>query len=289
MNTLSSNPHRKNMNSLILGDVYSPYQINKHMTQIPVMNLNVQGMFSDSEKTELQDKIEDMYLENLDRDDADQLLKYRITRLESDVRRLDADLTAQISNRDHFRQLVGEQDAFIREAKRQIEDYKFKQDAELKTKTSEAEHLAKQAIRLNEENSKLLKEHVEIMFRHNQLTDQMPILIEEKRKLQEQVNQYECYGCRSGHTGEYCGGCLGCMMRQAEHSMSETNKELRFEKSIASYKDSIISTLNAALLDLKSMTCISWRKQAKIYRNCVDTATTFQRIIDKLLEQQKKG
>ena len=52
----------------------------------------------------------------------------RCTSLESDVKRLEADLKTEISNRDHFRALVAQQDAFIKEAKRQIEEFKAKKE-----------------------------------------------------------------------------------------------------------------------------------------------------------------
>jgi DNA repair exonuclease SbcCD ATPase subunit len=224
----------------------------------------------------------------------------RVTSLESDVRKLNADLKTETSNRDHFRTLVVQQDAFIKEAKRQIEEFKSKKDAELKSKTSEAEHLAKQALRLNEENSKLRADSVELTSRSNQLNTQTPLLmeenqkfreqtarlIEEKRKLEDQVNQYECYGCRSGQTGEYCGGCLGCLMRQAEHNMNETDKELRVEMSIASYKDSIIETLTKTLKTVKELPCIRWRTQARVYKDCLNTVAALQGNIDNIREHK---
>ena len=224
----------------------------------------------------------------------------RCTSLESDVKRLEADLKTEISNRDHFRALVAQQDAFIKEAKRQIEEFKAKKEAELKSKTSEAEHLAKQALRLNEENSKLRTDNVELTSRSNQLNTQTPLLmeenqkfreqtarlVEEKRKLEDRVNQYECWGCRSGEQGSYCGGCLGCLMRQAEHNMSETDKALRIEKSVTSYKDSIIATLSKGLDALKAMPCITWRQQGVAYRNCKSTVAALNGNIDNIREHK---
>jgi hypothetical protein len=258
--------------------------------------LYVQGIPPDSEKTDLQEKIENMHFELLEREDVINLLK-------TTAERLKRDLKTEVGNRDHFRQLIAQQDAFIEEAKRQIEEYKIKQEAELKAKTTEAEHLAKQAIRLNEENSKLLTEHADIMSHNNQLDGQMPLLmdennkfreqttrlIEENRKLQDKLNNLTCEGFRSGRADSYCGECLECHSMQAEHALGEAASALRFERSIASYKDTIISTLRKALNTLNSMTCLSWRKQAKTYRDCVNTVAATQGNIDNLREQQKKG
>lgn len=297
----------------------------KPMLTIPV--LDVQKQLDD----DYRDQIEMLNLKIMDQDDANQFLKDRITRLEerdkdsqtriesyqaavversyavarvtsleSDVRKLTADLKTEISNRDHFRSLVAQQDAFIKEAKHQIEEFKAKKEAELKSKTSEAEHLAKQTLRLNEENSKLRTDNVELTSRSNQLNTQTPLLmeenqkfreqtarlIEEKRKLDEQVKSYECWGCRSGEHGAYCGGCLGCLMRQAEHNMNETDKALRIERSIVSYKDSIIATLSKGLDTLKAMPCITWRQQGVAYRNCKSTVAALDGNIDNIREHK---
>ena len=297
----------------------------KPMLTIPV--LDVQKQLDD----DYRDQIEMLNLKIMDQDDANQFLKDRITRLEerdkdsqtriesyqaavversyavarvtsleSDVRKLNADLKTETSNRDHFRALVVQQDAFIEEAKHQIEEFKAKKEAELKSKTSEAEHLAKQALRLNEENSKLRADSVELTSHSNQLNTQTPLLmeenrkfreqtarlIEEKRKLDEQVRSYECWGCRSGQTGEYCGGCLGCLMRQAEHNMNETDKALRIEVSIASYKDSIIETLTKTLKAVKELPCIRWRTQARVYKDCLNTVAALNGNIDNIREHK---
>jgi len=229
----------------------------------------------------------------------------RLTSLESDVRRLTESLKVETGNRDHFRALVVQQDAFIKEAKRQILEFKsdalgFKSDLEskLKTKTSEVVHLAKQALRLNEENSQYRTDNVELLSKNNQLNTQTPLLmeenrkfreqtarlIEEKRKLQEQVNQFECEGCRTGEMGAYCGGCVGCLMRQAEHNMNENDKALRVECNVSSYKDSIIETLTKTLDVLKAMPCITWRQQGVAYRNCKSTVAALNRNIDNIRE-----
>lgn len=182
----------------------------KAMTTIPV--LDVQKKLDEN----YQDQIENLHLELLERDDAIQREKEqnthlrqnitglqaniafhttlmndrnvavaRCTSMESQVKQLEADLKTEIGNRDHFRTLVAQQDAFIKEAKRQIERSKVKRDAELKSKTGEAEHLAKQAIRLNEDVAKL-RTQIEEMTARN---DETPAIMEENRKFKEQTTR----------------------------------------------------------------------------------------------------
>ena len=243
-----------------------------------------------------QDQIENLNLKLLDQEDATRIAKeladqwerrneelrdrmeinrnaavVRCTSMESDVRNLQTNLKTEVGNRDHFRFLVSQQDAFIKESKLQIEEYKIKRDAELKSKTSESEHLAKQAIRLNEENSKLRKENTELTSKSNQLNTQTPLLMEENQKYREQTAR------------------IVEEKRKLEDHVELTDKALRFEKSIASYKDSIIETLERALAALDSISCISWRKQRQTYRDCMNTVAALRGNIDKLREQQKNG
>lgn len=227
----------------------------------------------------------------------------RCTSMESQVKKLEADLKTEIGNRDHFRSLVAQQDAFIKEAKRQIEEFKRKKEAELKSKQSEAEHLAKQAIRLNEENSKLRQENTEATSKANQLNTQTPLLmeenrkyreqttrlIEEKRKLQDKVNQFECRGCQTGEMGEYCGGCVGCLMRQAEHHMHLLEKQFVAEQKIGSFQATAIGVLTKALDAMKLMPCLTWRQQGRLYRDCKNTIAAINGQIDSIREEQKKG
>lgn len=37
-----------------------------------------------------------------------------------------------------------------------------------------------------------------------------------------------CWGTRAGHTGEMCGGCVGCMVLQAYHS----NLKVEFTETV---------------------------------------------------------
>jgi len=176
--------------------------------------------------------------------------------LEKQIVDLKAELNTQCQNRDHFRALVAEQDAFIKEVKKQVEAYKAKKQeevdeakvrgqAELQTKTKEAAHLASQAIRLNGENSELIKKNAELKSINDQLNDQTPRLIEEnekfreqttrlveeKRILTDQLNGLECLGCRTGEHGAHCGGCLGCLLRQTEYALELSNNELKTVKA----------------------------------------------------------
>jgi DNA repair exonuclease SbcCD ATPase subunit len=141
---------------------------------------------------------------------------------EYEIIELKKSLAVEISNRDHFRSLVAQQDVLLTEFKKQNEMARIaragKQSkidelkASLQSKTEEAEHLAKQAIRLTEENTSLIQKNVELKAVNDQLNDQTPRLIEEnnkfreqttrlieeKRNLSDQLNGYECLGCRTG-------------------------------------------------------------------------------------------
>jgi hypothetical protein len=300
------------------------------MSRKKPMNIPVLDVQKQSDEN-YQEQIENMHLQLLEQEDATRLSREladrwekrneelharvkdyqsvinerntsmaRATTLESDVKRLESDLRTEVGNRDHFRQLVAQQDAFIKESKRQIEQYKLKRDAELKSKETEAEHLAKQAIRLNEENSKLLKENTENVSRNNILNNQTPLLMEENRKYREQTTrlidekrklteQLSNLDCQAAAPGSFtCGGCLNCQLRQSEHGTNKIIESLRFEKSITSYKDSIITILRTALDALKAMPCLTWRTQGKVYRDCMNTVSALQGNIDNLREQQQK-
>jgi len=311
-------------------------KLHKEAMNIPVLDL--QGMLSNQEKSEFQDTIEALNLKLLDSLGAikhEQAQNARLrqsingieanwighttltndrnaavarcTSMESQVKQLETNLKTEVGNRDHFRSLVAQQDAFIKEAKRQILEFKSeasgfksKLESDLKTKTGEAEHLAKQAIRLNEENSKLLQETAAATSRSNQLNTQTPLLveenrkfreqtarlIEEKRKLQEQVNRFECEGCRTGEMGAYCGGCAGCLMRQAEYNMNETNKELRTERSISSYKDSIIELLTNTLWFVHELPIFRWRLKVKLVKACTLSISALNGNIDNIRKHQ---
>jgi len=150
-------------------------------------------------------------------------LEAQVGQRDKEIYDLKAELKVQCQNRDHFRSLVTSQDAFIEGLKKQVEAYKKSKQEEheqamilaksaLQTKTGEAEHLAKQAIRLTDENEKY--------------REQTTRLIEEKRVLTDKLNGLECRGCQTGEHGAYCGGCLGCLLRQAEYALELSNNEL---------------------------------------------------------------
>jgi DNA repair ATPase RecN len=188
---------------------------------------------------DVQKQLDDNYRDQIE------LFSCRVADLE-DTNKILQDINERLRQRDsdsQVRALVAQQDAFITEAKKQIEQYKIKRDAELKSKTSEAEHLAKQAIRLNEENSKLLKENVELAASSNQLNGQTPLLmaenqkyreqttrfIEEKRKLEEQMASLDDRWEEKRKLEE--------QMASLDDRWEQRTKELFFEKNIASYKD----------------------------------------------------
>ncbi len=146
-------------------------------------------------------------------------LKSDLSSAEHEIVRLKKDLDVEIGNRDHFRSLVAQQDAFLKELKAQIEQWKVDKSQALETKTAEADHLALKAIQLTEENEKLAKENDLFRQSNNRL-------LEETRKLYDKSQDLECEGCRTGEMGNYCGGCLGCLLRQAEHTIEQIDKTL---------------------------------------------------------------
>ena len=220
-------------------------------------------------------------------------LESQVGRSEKEIIDLKADLKTQCLNRDHFRALVAEQDAFIKEIKKQVEVYKIE-----KQKGFDAA-MATQAIRLNEENSELIKKNVELQNRNDQLNDQTPRLIEEnnkfreqtsrlveeKRKLTDQVNGYECRGVKTGEMGEYCGGCLGCIQMQTDHALYETSDvlaktktELRVYKNINNLQADAMGLLYPIVLKLTD----NWFPPKGVDAALSNYSNTCRRIADEL-------
>jgi chromosome segregation ATPase len=218
---------------------------------------------------ELQAKLEAAYIHD------GKLTSTQVERnnAEKEIIGLKEELKIQCKNRDHFRALVAEQDAFIKELKKQFEVYKAKKQfevdeakvrgqAELQTKTKEAEHLASQAIRLNEENSALIKKNTELEARNNQLNDQTPRLIEENNKFREQTTRLieekrNLQGQICCNTQPPCGGCFSCLEAQANYSISELDTalcsartELKVYKNVSDLRKNIIDILYPLVFDL---------------------------------------
>jgi hypothetical protein len=219
----------------------------EQLTTLQALHTNLNFRYEELKARSEAHKIYDMKVVNLES---------QVGRSEKEIYDLKAELKIQCQNRDHFRALVAEQDTFIKEIKKQVEAYKKSKQSQyeelvanhtmaLNAAKSEAEHLAKQAIRLNGENSELIKKNSELKTINDQLNDQTPRLIEEnekfreqttrlveeKRILTDQLNGLECLGCRTGEHGAHCGGCLGCLLRQTEYALELSNNELKTVKA----------------------------------------------------------
>jgi chromosome segregation ATPase len=269
----------------------------KVLTRIPV--LDVQRKLED----DLRDQIEMLNLKLKDSEEANQVLTdiranqdlrnaelsakleqeqayrlkqsdnaYELSQAEHRIIKLEKDLTVEVGNRDHFRSLVAQQDAFINEAKRQVQDMKSKFNDQLDARKNEVDHLAKQAVRLNDELAKVKTDNCKFQ-------EQTTRLIDEKRKLEEKLRNLECEGCQTGEQGKYCGGCLGCLTRQAEHAMSEMDKalarkteELAHEQNVGMFRWQIIEVLAATIKVIKKW---PWYRRGK-----AEYLQTQQRIVD---------
>ena len=180
-------------------------------------------------------------------------------------------LETEIGNRDHFRSLVSQQDTFINELKLQIEKWKEAKIKEIRdvqvqltSKTEQADHLAKQTVRLNNENAALkekadkfdlmLNEFASIKKEFNTLTtetsqfkEQNNRLLEENRKLHDKAQDLDC---NATEHGSLCGGCLSCQLMQAEHALelvnaaaSKAQADLKSYMTINEYQFAIIGIM----------------------------------------------
>ena len=158
---------------------------------------------------------------------------YRLNQAEGRIIRLEADLKTEVNNRDHFRGLVAQQDACINVAKQKVKEFLDAADREKKN----AEHLARKTLELKSENNKLTDENA-------RFKEQTTRLVEEKRVLEDKMGDLECMGCRTGEMGAYCGGCLGCKVRQLEHILDQESKNLGTRNT---ERDSLKAELKATL------------------------------------------
>jgi chromosome segregation ATPase len=152
---------------------------------------------------------------------------YQLNQAEARIIKLEKDLATEIGNRNVFRQFVAEQDKFIKGLKESA----FKAEAEhkriLEARKNEVDHLAHQCVRIDEENSQLRTDNCKFKEQTTRLIEENRKLEDEKKHYLEQNQSYECWGCKTGEQGAYCGGCLGCISRQTEHSMHELDKTLK--------------------------------------------------------------
>lgn len=175
----------------------------------------------------------------------------RCTSMESEVKVLKEELKVQIGNRDHFRALVAQQDAFIKEAKRQIEEFKRKKEEELKAKTGEAEHLARQLLKLKAENAEMATRHDQtpvLLTENRKFKEQTTRLIEEKRTLEEQLHAQKKF------------------ILELDERLTRRDAELNHEQNVGMKRWQIIEALVEAMKLFKQMPCFTWRQQGKLIR-----------------------
>lgn len=106
--------------------------------------------------------------------------EFKANQFEHENIKLKEDLKIEIQNRDHFRNLVAQQDKFVAEAKKVVIEQRTKIDAE---KTN-SEHLARQVLKFKEENDRLKTYALD-----TELAAKVPTLLEENRKFREQTTR----------------------------------------------------------------------------------------------------
>lgn len=203
----------------------------------------------------------------------------RCTSMETQVKKLEADLKTEVGNRDHFRALVAQQDAFIKEAKRQIEEFKRKKEEELKAKTSEAEHLAKQVLKLKAENDKYLgSEYTDFKKVNDQLNAQTANLLEDIRKFKEQTTRLvEEKRVLSDEILAERKFSLAL-----DDKLQKRDEELAHERNVGIKRWQTIETLVDAIKKLKLMPCITWRQQGKLIRETQAKVDAYQAEVEQM-------
>lgn len=218
---------------------------------------------------ELQSKLEQEQQYRLKQSDN----AYELNQALHKITKLEKDLTLEIGNRDHFRSLVAQQDAFLNEAKRQIQETKRKYEETLQARKNEVDHLAKQAVRLNEDLSKVKTDNCNF--------------ITETLKLREQVSALDCQTRAPGSF--VCGSCVSCQLKQSQHTYEELKKtldkrdvELSLEQQIETKRWAQICALVDAVDKFKKMSFFTWRQRRKLLQHTQVTINAFQADIDKL-------
>lgn len=201
---------------------------------------------------------------------------FELNKAEQRIVDLEKKLLTEMGNRDHFRALVAEQDRLIKELKTKMAKEEDEHKRILEARKNEVDHLARQCVRVNEENSTLKTDNCKFK-------EQTTRLIEENRKLNDKVNNLECQGCRTGEHGTYCGGCLGCLTRQAEYAMHETDKaltrrdeELAHERNVGMKRWQMVEALSDAIRQLRSLPFWSVREKKSIIHSAQNKVITLQ-------------
>ena len=145
--------------------------------------LNFQLLDQQSETSAYKSVHDDLVLHNEElKANLDRMHITESTKMELQVRinQLTQDLATEMSNRDHFRELVSQQDTFIEELKAQVEKWKDANSKELQevranleSKTGETEHLAKKAIEMNQQIVSLTNDNNSFRKQNNSLLEEI--------------------------------------------------------------------------------------------------------------------
>lgn len=156
----------------------------------------------------------------------------RCTALEADLRRLKVDYDICEKNRQHVMTLHQGKEAILKEAMKVTTDLreKAKKSDEYK---AQAEHLARQAVRLNEELSQVRTDYVNMMESFKEIKAEFPQLRDDNEKYRAQVTRllqqqadYDCQKIGAGGAKD-CGQCLACQLRQAQAILTQTAENVK--------------------------------------------------------------
>ena len=242
---------------------------------------------------ELQAKLESTYI----RDNRFADTQEELNQAYREIAKLKSDLEIEIGNRNHFRQLISDNDNFMAQLKVKINSDKAvwkKEFDDLKAqyiqKNGEAEHLAKQAIRLTEENTnfrqgitELTHANEELTALNSQLNTQTPLLMAENEKYRDQtVRLVEEKRCLQEQVNEYMGIAKETAERLAHQKNTAKNLEdsLAEEKEINNLRINIIYILTDVITKLGAMPWYAWIKKKELLATYKDRVNVSQSKLD---------
>jgi hypothetical protein len=168
-------------------------------------------------------------------------------KLEHDIVDVKNELKVCEQNRKYAMDYVEQQASLLNEAKRVINELRARVMEGSIDKTN-AEHLAKKAIQLQEENTRLSQEangkksfelsynavSTELANRKefiNELTEDMDKYRKQVARLLQEKMSYDCQANGTGAKGTQCGNCLSCQLQQTKAILAQTTEN--FEKANA--------------------------------------------------------
>lgn len=156
----------------------------------------------------------------------------RCTALEADLRRLKMDYDICEKNRQHVMALHQGKEAILKEAMKVTDDLR-KKAAKAEEYKGQAEHLTRQAVRLNEELAQVRTDYVTMMESFKEIKAEFPQLREDNEKYRAQVTRllqqqqdYDCQKIGSGGAQD-CGNCLACKLRNALAILNQTSENVK--------------------------------------------------------------